>query len=130
MRAYHLRLMALAAATPIAAVGIGVGLAVLLYPMEPAYPHSSMTGMEFDRWCCNGNAVNGDCQSIPSTSVRAITGGYQITLKPGDHPMVTRVHVFQMEMAKVRWSTDGRFYACLFPNEDTLRCFYAPPLGY
>jgi len=91
--------------------------------------HTAISGMVFDRWCCSGNAVNGDCQPIPLSSIKEIEGGYQVTLSPGDHPMVTRVHVYQMEESKVRWTTDGEAYACLYPNEDSLRCLYLPPPG-
>lgn len=96
---------------------------------EQARAHTAASGMVYDGACCNGNTMTGDCQPIPTKSVRAIPGGYQITLSPGDHHMVTRVHVFQIEQAKVRWSTDGQFHACLWPNEDRLQCFYAPPQG-
>lgn len=86
-------------------------------------------GFKFDGWCCQGNNVNGDCQPIPLSSVTEIVGGYQITLGPGDHPMVTRVHVFQMEQSKVRWTDNGQAYACLYPSENELRCLYLPPPG-
>ena len=95
-----------------------------------ARAHETASGMIFDARCCRGNSVTGDCQPIPASSVKPIAGGLQITLAPGDHPLVTRVHVFQIEQGKVLPSTDGRYYACLWPSEDHLQCLYAPPTGF
>lgn len=91
--------------------------------------HEAPTGFVFDTVCCNGNGVNGDCQPIPRKSVEEVDGGYQVTLAPGDHPMVTKPHVYRMERSLVRWTDDGETYACLYPTEDTLRCLYLPPEG-
>lgn len=112
-------------------VGGSIVLAILLGVTDgfPHTVHSASGTQEYAGICCNGNALTGDCQPIPRESVKPIEGGFQVTLSPGDHHMVTRVHVFQVEMTKVRWSTDGRYHACLYPNEDHLQCFYAPPQG-
>lgn len=104
-----------------------IGLAVLSTP-SPA--HNAPTGWAFDTWCCNGNGVTGDCQRIPASSVNPAVGGYRITLRPGDHGMVTRPHVFDWPQSKVRLAPDGFYYACLYPTENTLRCFYAPTMGF
>lgn len=93
-----------------------------------ATPTAAMPGgFVYDGWCCNGSGVSGDCQEIHYSRVKTIEGGYQITLVAGDHRKVTRLHVFQIEQAKVRASPDGQYHVCLFPTEDILRCFYAPP---
>ena len=94
-----------------------------------ARAHEAASGFKYDAACCHGVGPTGDCQPIPTSTVKPIPGGYQITLAPGDHHLVTRVHVFQIESSLVRKSTDGQFHACLYPTEDTLRCFYAPPMG-
>lgn len=125
--AYHLKVAAAAVALNVAAVGIGVGLAYVL--VSPAWPHTTATGMTFDTWCCNGNQVNGDCQPIPEAAVKPATGGYQVTLLPGMHPMVTEPHTYFMPQDKVRLSTDGLVYACLYPTEAELRCLYMMPEG-
>lgn len=91
-----------------------------------AFGHQAPTGWSYDGYCCSGT----DCDQIPTEAVKIIEGGYQITLKPGDHPMVTRVHVFQVEQIKTRQSKDEFYHVCLWPNEDTIRCVYAPVLGY
>lgn len=83
----------------------------------------------YDAVCCNGNSMSGDCQEVPASTVRPIMGGYQITLNPGNHRLVTRIHVFQIEQSKVRPSPDGQYHVCLYPTEDHLQCFYAPPPG-
>lgn len=116
------------AAVTALSIGLGGGLAYLA--VGPAWPHQTASGMIFDARCCRGNSITGDCQPIPASSVTPIDGGLQITLAPGDHPLVTRVHVFQIEQGKVLPSTDGRYYACLWPSEDHLQCLYAPPTGF
>lgn len=106
-----------------------IGMVIGLYIMSmDAKAHTAHTGMTYHPSCCHGNAVNGDCQPIPDSAVRSIPGGYQITLRPGDHTFVTKEHVFTKEARKTRRSTDGRYHACLYPNEDHLHCFYAPPM--
>ena len=52
------------------------------------------------------------------------------TLKPGDHPTVTKIHNYEFKYDEVRWSTDGLYYACLYPTEYTLRCLYLPPPSF
>jgi len=91
-----------------------------------AMAHKAPSGWSYSGWCCNGT----DCAQIPHEAVKVIEGGFQITLKPGDHPMVTRVHVFQIEMAKTKQSQDQFYHVCLWPNEDTLRCVYVPHMGF
>lgn len=108
----------------------GIGFAMILGAVtDDARAHHSELGMKYDTWCCNGDGHSGDCQEIPSSAVKPIEGGWQVTLVPGDHRLVTRVHVFQIPQSNTRMSSDGRFHACLYPDENTLRCFYAPPMG-
>ncbi len=111
------------------------GLAVFTLPPKRAFPHEALNGMKFHPMCCNGNAVNGDCHHIPTSAVRAMTDGYEVTLKPGDHPLVTKPHVFFVAYKDVRRTGDDgmvpdQYYACLYPTEDTLRCLYVPPEGF
>lgn len=94
-----------------------------------ASAHDAPSGMTYSAWCCNGNEHTGDCSPIPETTVRIVAGGYEITLAPGDHRKVTKVHVFQKAQTEARPSSDGQYHACLYPTENTLRCFFAPPLG-
>jgi hypothetical protein len=95
-----------------------------------ALAHDAPSGWQYEQYCCNGNRHNGDCQMIPATSVRIITGGYQVTLAPGDHRLATRSHIFRLPQNTTRRSQDGEYHLCLYPTEDTPRCFYAPDMGF
>lgn len=103
-----------------------VGLAIA----GAAYGHSSPMGWEYSAFCCNGNNHTGDCQPIPKSSVEATSTGYRITLMPGQHRLVTRKQVFNVAFKAVKESLDEDFHACLYPTEDKLRCFYAPPMSF
>jgi hypothetical protein len=100
-------------------------LTVLLFT-GPAAAHYAPSGMAYDAWCCNGDGSHGDCAPIPTVDVKETTAGWIITLHPGDHPLVTKVHVYTKRLGEERHSTDGGYHACLYPNENTLRCFYTP----
>ncbi|HEX2146441.1 MAG TPA: hypothetical protein VHG11_02160 [Pseudorhizobium sp.] len=96
----------------------------------PAPAHDARTGWAYDTFCCNGNSHNGDCQMISTKNVRIINGGYQISLGPGDHRLVTRPHHFSLPQSQARRSQDEEYHICLYPTEDTLRCFYAPDMAF
>ena len=92
-----------------------------------AEAHSARSGMPYDPWCCNAR----DCAEIPGHAVTEVRGGWRVTLKAGDHPMVTSGTVTHfVAAADARLADDGRFHACLFPTAETMRCFYAPPGGF
>jgi hypothetical protein len=92
--------------------------------------HEAHTGWKYESYCCNGNEQTGDCQMIPTRSVRVTQGGYEVSLAPGDHRLVTRKHLFKWSQGETRRSQDGEYHLCLYPNEDTPRCFYAPDMGF
>ena len=87
-------------------------------------------GWKYDAVCCHGSHIDGDCQAISDETVTPIPGGYRITLRPGDHRLVTKPHVYEIKQEKVRESPDGAYHACLYPTEDRLQCFYAPPMSF
>jgi hypothetical protein len=91
--------------------------------------HESHGGMIYPAWCCNGTATTGDCQEIPTRTVKAIMGGFRVTLRPGDHRLVTKEHVFDIPQKEALPSSDGQYHICLYPNEDHRQCFMAPPPG-
>jgi hypothetical protein len=92
-----------------------------------AEAHSARSGMACDPWCCNAQ----DCAEIPGHAVTEVRGGWRITLKRGEHPMVKSASVSHfVALGDARPSDDGRFHACLYPDENTMRCFYAPPGGF
>ena len=84
----------------------------------------------YDAICCRGVGEHGDCQDIPASAVHPVPGGYSITLRPGDHRLVTKPQNYSIPEAKTRRSPDGRYHACLYPNEAHLQCFYAPPMSW
>lgn len=96
----------------------------------PARAHEAMSGFKYESYCCSGNNVTGDCQMIPTRSVKIIDGGYEIMIGPGDHRLITRPHDFKLPQSEARHSQDSQYHICLYPDEDTLRCFYAPDMSY
>lgn len=106
---------------------IRAAVLVAVLGSSPALGHSSKGGMEYDPSCCNG----GDCAELPGHAVKEIRGGWEVTIRAGENPMVKSgsvTHRVKHEDAKV--STDGAFHACLWPTRDHMRCFYAPPGGF
>jgi hypothetical protein len=100
--------------------------ALALTIAAPAGAHQSSKGMHYDSWCCNG----GDCAEIPAKAVKAEGNTLIITLNPGDHPLVTRTHVYRFDARNVKQSQDGEYHACLWPTEDKMRCLYKPPEAF
>jgi hypothetical protein len=94
------------------------------------HAHEAPSGFSYEPLCCNGDGDSGDCQRISSKTVRPGQEGYEVTLLPGDHRLATRRYVILIPQAQTRKSPDNAYHLCLFPNEDTVRCFYAPPLGF
>jgi hypothetical protein len=103
-----------------------VALAMLVAAIWAARAHQAPSGWAYDPWCCNAK----DCAEIPDRAVKEVSGGWRITLQPGDHPQVKDRAVTHFLSAKeARPSPDGKFHLCLFPDAETLRCGYAAPGG-
>ncbi|HEY5798469.1 MAG TPA: hypothetical protein VIU82_25990 [Bosea sp. (in: a-proteobacteria)] len=82
----------------------------------------------YDPYCCNTK----DCQPIPKAAVKVTAKGYIVTLAPHEHPMLakeTAPHTYLIPFDIVRESKDDDFHACIYPGPETMRCFYAPPVG-
>jgi hypothetical protein len=79
----------------------------------------------YDPVCCSER----DCAPIPYEAVEITDDGYLVTLRAGDHLMVSSTVVHVVAYADVLKSQDGEYHACLFPNQNVMRCFYAPPIG-
>ncbi|TWF54687.1 hypothetical protein [Neorhizobium alkalisoli] len=109
--------------------GVIVAYASLLH-VGPATAHEAMSGFKYDGFCCNGDNHTGDCQMISTKNVKVVKGGYEIIIGPGDHRLITRQHDFTLPQSQARRSLDSEYHLCLYPNEDTLRCFYAPDMSY
>ncbi|MGF0538845.1 hypothetical protein ACQQ2Q_12680 [Agrobacterium sp. ES01] len=92
--------------------------------------HDAASGWRYEAYCCNGNNHTGDCQMIPSSSVKIIGGGYRVQIEAGEHRLVTREHIYQFPQTTARRSQDSEYHLCLYPDENTPRCFYAPDMAF
>ncbi len=108
-------------------LAIAAGLMMLV----PAKAHTSHGGMTYSAYCCSGDQHTGDCFEIPDSSVTPVQGGWRVVLRKGQHRMVKSpvVEHFVPYGSELK-ATDGRYHACLHPSEDTMRCFYAPGMGF
>lgn len=78
----------------------------------------------YDLACCAGN----DCAPIPGSAIRANRAGYNVTIRPGEHPLVKDKPVTGFVLyADARPSQDSDFHACIVGGE--LKCLYAPQGG-
>ena len=107
-----------------------IPILVMIAYASAVQAHEAHTGWSYEPFCCNGNTLIGDCQAIPTHSVTITPGGYQLLLVPGDHRLITRSHIFRLKQSDARRSQDGSYHLCLFPDENTPRCFYAPDMGF
>jgi hypothetical protein len=83
----------------------------------------------YDSGCCDSR----DCAPLPDGAVVATVDGYDITLRAGDHPLVSQdlfIHIPYGDM-RILPSQDGRFHGCVFgtPAYRQFRCFYVPGAG-
>jgi hypothetical protein len=100
------------------------GAAALIYAASGnAGAHQAPAGWAYPPICCNGNREHGDCQPIADQTVKPVAGGFRLTLAPGDH------HIFDIPQSQAKPSPDGHYHVCLYPNEDRVQCFFAPPPG-
>lgn len=104
-----------------------------------AYAHDAMptttmpNGWRYPMSCCWSPQTApagrpGDCDQIPARSAKAISGGYSVTLVPGDHPMVKEQITVLVPYAQTKDSPDQEFHIC-FAQDMKVRCFFAPPPG-
>jgi hypothetical protein len=116
------------------AVLTGLLVASVCHLSPAAHAHEAHSGggmaWKYDGFCCNGDSKSGDCQMISTKNVKVTDNGYEVYLGPGDHRMITRPHRFNMKQSQARRSQDEEYHICLYPTEDTLRCFYAPDMSF
>jgi len=104
--------------------------------------HMAAGGWTYPPACCNGNDVDGDCQSIPSSDITKGPFGFSIHLHPGDHHLVTRNQLLVIPYGKEIPSHDRNYHICLQPTDDRseaagmgkegkyrVNCFFVPPDG-
>jgi hypothetical protein len=104
-----------------------------LLSARSAFGHDAPSNWSYPIVCCQGTSGpggHGDCQKIDSKTVKPVSGGYQVSIGPGDHMLATRPHVFFIPYKDVKESGDSDFHLCLWPTEDTARCFFAPPMSF
>jgi hypothetical protein len=70
----------------------------------------------------------GDCDHIPSEAVREGQGGYYVTLRAGEHPMVTETISVVVPYRSAQVSQDGEYHIC-FNSKMEVRCFFAGSRG-
>lgn len=104
------------------------GLMMLI--VGQGHTHDAPMGWAYEPFCCNGDGHTGDCQRISAERVRVTPEGYELEIGPGHHRLVTVHHLFKIAHGKERRSQDGDYHLCLFPDEYTPRCFYAPDMGF
>lgn len=101
-------------------------LAALLL-CTPALAHQSPEGWEYDSWCCS----NKDCAPIPASAVETLPDRIVVTLRPGDHPLVTaelRNEFPYDDERRLKRSGDMEFHACVLGGV-FIRCLFMPPMG-
>jgi hypothetical protein len=112
-------------AIPIAST---IGLATLsVATFEISDAHQSAKGWTYPPACCKAHEVGGDCEAIPSVTVRRGPRGFSVFLHPGQHHLVTHNHLFFIPYGNELPSGDGNYHICLHPTENYVNCFFAPP---
>lgn len=86
----------------------------------------------YDSACCSDR----DCAPIPAEAVRITSQGYEVTLMPGDHPMVQKrlFQVIPFGSEDVLPSQDMHYHACVIPGSPSsgipyIACFYVVGAG-
>ena len=104
----------------------------LVFVISQAHAHQAISGWTYPTSCCSNN----DCQQIPESAVEITSGGYIVTLSPGQHKQIKKkTWTFTIPMNKARTPPDGYYHICLggeILDAETPRviCFYAPPMSY
>lgn len=107
---------------------------VLMVAVGPGLPnlgeaHETRAHWKYPPACCKGNVEAGDCERIPGAGVTKGRNDFSIHLRPRDHHLATREHLFFVPYGSELPSGDSDFHLCLHPTEDHLNCFFAPPDG-
>lgn len=97
-------------------------LVVWMCATWPASAHEWYSGLKSPggRSCCSGN----DCDALPaSTHVRMTDSGFDVTIVPGTHKMVTEQRfgreplVFHYNGHVTNPSPDGQIHACIWHSD-------------
>ena len=109
----------------------GILVAFLWLLSGLARAHDARAGWTYPMSCCG----QGDCAEISPRSVKVTPQGFEIAIRPGEHPQwradrPTDFHAFVFhEDAKP--SPDGEYHLCILPYTDPPRagCFWFGALG-
>lgn len=106
-----------------------IAAVVALAFIQPVAAHEAPQGWRYPARCCWSPATApagrpGDCDEIPTSSVKVGPDGYVVTLQPGDHPMVKEPITFTFPYDKTETSPDGLYHVC-FRADMQPRCFFA-----
>jgi len=75
--------------------------------------------------CCSGR----DCSEISANAVREVSGGFLVSILPGDHPMwgVEKTETLRISVPyrKLKPSPDGKWHICIGPSGNFM-CFFGP----
>lgn len=88
----------------------------------PAFSHSW-----YDTACCSGK----DCTPVGIGIVTPSRDGWHISIRPGDHPLVTFNidEIIPFDDPRIRDSQDLNAHVCIHPYYHTLQCVYVPAFG-
>lgn len=106
-----------------------VAATILMISVSGTNSHYAGKTWAYPPACCRGDHNGGECRRIPPSRVIEGQSGYTIRLFPGDFPDVTRQHTFLVPYGDALPSGDRDFHVCLYPSEDHVNCFFAPPPG-
>ncbi len=112
---------------------LGAGMILSTCWVGDAGAHKSPLAWEYPTRCCWGPASGrtGDCAMIDASTVKEGPDGYHVTLKPGDHPLVTKETIsFVVPYSEAEDAPDGAFHVCLIPSTLKPRCFFAGAKGF
>lgn len=105
------------------------GAAVMMaIALTPVFAHQAPLGWSYAAKCCSGK----DCAQAVKGAVIEGPSGYEITILPGQHPMV-KDKVFRAvlpyDSKKIIDSPDGLYHVCISPSGGLL-CLYAGSRGF
>lgn len=106
-----------------------IAVAMLIISVSGVDAHHAGKNWTYPAACCRGDHSGGDCRRVPFGRVTERRNGYTIRLFPGDFPDITRHHTFVVPFGDELPSGDRDFHICLYPSEDHVNCFFAPPPG-
>lgn len=88
----------------------------------PAAAHDAPSGWPYPGECCDGQ----DCAPIPYERVRSTPHGYELTLKPGDHPLITEAMTIFVPRDRAEPSGDRSYHLCYKYSYPFFWCFFVP----